>query len=431
MSLAVTKRKVIKEDAHSESEYQVGRVAEVVDQESSGVTRAERAAGRNPACVLFWRNIGPYHLARAAAAQRWLARRDERVVLVELAGREKTRDWRVLDGGDRLEWHTLGPDVDLGHGRAKPHFVQETKALLNQLRPQTVAVAGYNRPEMLCAMKWARRHGATVILMSETKWDDRSRPWWKRIVTSRWLRLVDAVLVSGAASGEYLVALGVPRQKVFRQYGVVDNALFASPRRAPFPKQGDRKLDLPGEYFVACSRLIENRKNLKRLMLAYEAYRSTTKTKPWSLVVCGDGEDRVSLEALVRERGIEGVSMPGFLQVHDLAVCYAGAQCFVHAATNEAWGLVVNEAMAAGLPVLVSRRCGCAYDLVRDGLNGYTFDPNDQTELTRLMCRMSEMDAESRTAMGDASRRIVADWGPDRFAEGLVQAIDSCQAGLP
>ncbi len=98
------------------------------------------------------------------------------------------------------------------------------------------------------------------------------------------------------------------------------------------------------------------------------------------------------------------------------------AGAFVHASTTEQWGLVVNEAMAAGLPVLVSERCGCAPDLVRDGVNGFTFDPYDPGQLADLMLKVSS-DQCDRLAMGRASQEIIKDWGPERFADGLMQAV--------
>jgi glycosyltransferase involved in cell wall biosynthesis len=93
----------------------------------------------------------------------------------------------------------------------------------------------------------------------------------------------------------------------------------------------------------------------------------------------------------------------------------------VHASTTEQWGLVVNEAMAAGLPVLVSNACGCTPELVADGRNGYSFDPFDQKALATLLLRLAADDCD-RQAMGNASREIVKRWSPDTFAEGLVGA---------
>lgn len=85
--------------------------------------------------------------------------------------------------------------------------------------------------------------------------------------------------------------------------------------------------------------------------------------------------------------------------------------------------------MAAGLPVLVSRRCGCAADLVTEGVNGFTFDPLDIDGLAALMQRLAHGDADG-TALGEASRRIIALWGPGRFADGLEQAV-ACALARP
>jgi glycosyltransferase involved in cell wall biosynthesis len=141
-------------------------------------------------------------------------------------------------------------------------------------------------------------------------------------------------------------------------------------------------------------------------------------------VLIGDGALRPRIEAEVQALGLDDViHMPGFKQNHELPAWYGLADAFVHASTTEQWGLVVNEAMASGLPVLVSNRCGCAPDLVQDGGNGFTFDPGDVEELAGLMQRVAAMSDERRRAMGRASERIIADWGPERFADGLMQAV--------
>src|SRR5262249_59830905 len=105
-------------------------------------------------------------------------------------------------------------------------------------------------------------------------------------------------------------------------------------------------------------------------------YRAAAGTAAWKLVLLGEGEQRAKLEGLRDALGLRNdVSMPGFKQYDELPAYYGLASAFVHTSTTEQWGLVVNEAMAAGLPVLVSERCGCGPDLVREGVNGFTFDP--------------------------------------------------------
>jgi glycosyltransferase involved in cell wall biosynthesis len=113
--------------------------------------------------------------------------------------------------------------------------------------------------------------------------------------------------------------------------------------------------------------------------------------------------------------------MPGFKQYSELAPYYGFASAFIHPSTSEPWGLVVNEAMASRLPVLVSERCGCARDLVRTGQNGFTFDPSRPGELSQLMLRISTSPTESER-LGRAGAVLISRWGPERFARGLRNA---------
>jgi glycosyltransferase involved in cell wall biosynthesis len=80
--------------------------------------------------------------------------------------------------------------------------------------------------------------------------------------------------------------------------------------------------------------------------------------------------------------------------------------------------------MASGLPVLVSNRCGCAADLVKKGENGWTFDPSNEEQLADLMMRISS-DEDGRLKMGEKSREIIAEWGPERFASGLKASVEA------
>jgi len=118
------------------------------------------------------------------------------------------------------------------------------------------------------------------------------------------------------------------------------------------------------------------------------------------------------------------------VQYPDLPEFYRVASACILASVSETWGLVVNEAMASGLPVLVSHRCGCVPDLVQEGVNGFTFDPLDMEELTRLMLKVSAP-GFPLPAFGAASREIISRWSARLFAENIWRAAETAIAAPP
>jgi glycosyltransferase involved in cell wall biosynthesis len=262
--------------------------------------------------------------------------------------------------------------------------------------------------------------------MSEsTAWDERRR-WWKERVKQRLVGLCSAALVGGRPHADYLASLGMPRERIFPGYDAVDNGHFTTGADAARHEAAAvrRRLGLPTHYFLASARFIP-KKNLVRLVQGYARYRRAAGAEPWDLVLLGDGQLRPELEKLRADLGLEDHAfLPGFKQYGELPAYYGLAGAFVHASTTEQWGLVVNEAMAGGLPVLVSRRCGCAPDLVREGENGFTFNPHDIEAIAQLLGRVGGGGCD-REAMGRASRRIIARWDPQTFGSNLAKAVEA------
>jgi glycosyltransferase involved in cell wall biosynthesis len=118
----------------------------------------------------------------------------------------------------------------------------------------------------------------------------------------------------------------------------------------------------------------------------------------------------------------------GFQPYARLPIYYGLSEAFVHVSLVEQWGLVINEAAAAGLPLIVSRPCGAASELVEDGANGFLVEPADTSSISAALAAVMQAPVEERGAMGLRSRRIVAEWGPDRFADGLARAADAAMA---
>src|SRR3984893_14157293 len=221
--------------------------------------------------------------------------------------------------------------------------------------------------------------------------------------------------------------LGLPRGWIFFGYDIVDNMHFAhgtAEARADEAAERNR-LALLDRFFLASARFVPN-KNLIGLIDAYAHYRQGAGASACGLVLLGDRAQRAESDARIAAHGIgDHVALPGFKQYGDLPAYYGLAGAFVHVSRVEPWGLVVNEAMAAGLPVVVSSSCGCAPELVTEGKNGFVVEAGDIGILAVRLAELAGMDPNARSEMGERSSEIIAPWSPARFAEGCRATVET------
>jgi 1,2-diacylglycerol 3-alpha-glucosyltransferase len=371
-------------------------------------------------------NFGPYHLARLRALADRLARRGDRLIAYETAATERTYPWRTSRRDEPFEWITLFPDRVL-EDVPRMACAGAMRRALGRDRPDALGIVGYVRPEAMAALAWARRSGRPAILMSESQKIDHPRVWWKEAIKRGRVARFSAALVGGPRHRAYLIDLGIPAGRIALGYNAVDNQRYATraeaARRSPEGRRG-----LPdASYFLAVNRFVPE-KNLPLLIRAFARYRSgTPAAQAWDLVLCGGGPAEPEVDGVLRRSGVaHAIHRPGFLQEEEIARWYAFASAFVHPSAMEPWGLVVNEAAACGLPLLVSDRAGCAETLVPSppGTTGRRFDPAAEDELAAALDWMANLPDDRRTAMGRRAAEIVSQWGPDRFARGAMEALD-------
>lgn len=389
--------------------------------------------------AIIFLSIGPYHAARLRAAAQVCALRQWRVTAIQMVERTSQHPWGTIDNSnDGYAVKTLLAESEndiTDESSLNEKAAKRITAGLNDLRPDAVAIPGWGGELERRALAWTRRNAKIAIAMSESKRDDAKRQWWKeKLKAHLYVRKFDAGLVGGNLHRAYLAELDLPLEKIFIGYDAVDNDYFststgfARTNESRIREQDSRLPSRP--YFLATNRLIK-RKNIKRLVEAYAAYR-TQVTDAWDLVVCGSGEEEESIRRLIAESGLNAnVHLPGFLKYPEVGAWYGLAHAFVHPALQEQWGLVINEACAAGLPILCSRTAGAGHHLVRENVNGLLFDPESREDITRALVVMHSFDEATRQAMGSASQRIVADFSPQRFGEGLVKAVDAASQQHP
>jgi 1,2-diacylglycerol 3-alpha-glucosyltransferase len=371
-----------------------------------------------PAIAVVFHHNGPYHHARLNAAA-------DRLAVTGIEWSAKGYDsWGAADSPARYRKVSLFSEATDQYP-AKAQLRRVFWSALEQANPDVVAVNGWNNFGSLAAADCCVRLGIPMVVMSESARQDEPRTWWKEMIKRRIVDLHSAALVGGQRHAEYLVELGMPRERIFTGYDVVDNKYFRQAAEEIRSRRSEirQKFGLPENYSLASARFVE-KKNLRGLIRAYAKYRQNSEVGgdlPWDLVLLGDGPLREALNSQLSTLNLYGhVHLPGFKQYDELPVYYALAKAFVHPSTTEQWGLVVNEAIASGLPVIVSERCGCVPELVRG--NGFTFDPIDERELPSRLLQIASLSDDERRSLGDASYRIAENFAPEHFGEGLEQA---------
>lgn len=390
-----------------------------------------------------------------------------------------------------------------------------------------VFVPSYSPARYLALSLAAKSLGLRTVMMNESHAGTEKAAGWKKWIKRQIVKQFDAALVGGAPHKRHFGALGIPEEKIFTGYDAVDNDFFAARAdeiRAEAKKnvqcavfsaqeEGAGALSalnsqrsteqnprcaygLPDRYFLSLGRMVE-KKNLATLVSAYAKFCDEWRVAgderegkaPLALVFVGSGELEPQLEAQARSLGLEvvdrraagasesGHSLPaprhkencgavffyGFRQLDENPVFYALAEAFVLPSLYEEWGLVVNEAMACSLPVIVSRTAGCAEDLVpgsgqvtgagwrvahgeatgggdaaatkgadaraarpypEERSNGFIFDPASVEELSESLRRIAEM-GDGRGEMGRKSREIVAYFSCENFARQALAAAEA------
>lgn len=364
--------------------------------------------------VVVWIDWYAYHLARFEGLQAAFGSNGE-VVGLEMVGGIgvhaglKFREERPAG----LPIETLMPDSGW-RDASKLTLSRMLWSRLSELDPEIVLVPGYYTLPAVVAALWARTHGRQSVLMTESTAGDHTRSWWKERIKSGLIRLLfNWAVTGGAAHVRYLRQLHVPADRIARFYDVVGNKAL-SEAAAQLRKGSDAAAnELPVPYFLFVGRLAKE-KNVEGLLRAWTAYREQGGT--WSLVIAGSGPERDSLEAIVSATQYrDDVLFTGHKTSQQLIPFFSFAACFVLPSTREPWGLVVNEAMAAALPVLVSTRCGCAEDLVQQGRNGFVFDPENGAEFVECLWAMERSSPAERAAMGASSAEIINPFSPSNF----------------
>jgi glycosyltransferase involved in cell wall biosynthesis len=322
---------------------------------------------------------------RAPLFDRIAARRDIELTVVYAAHTVAGRTWSV----PLAHPHVFLRGVRVpGARRVVRHDYPLTPGIVRALgdsRPDVVVVSGWSTFASQATVAWCRARRVPYVLQVESH-DLDPRPRWRRAVkdavATRLIRAASSVLAVGSAARESALARGASQVRIFANTIDVDRWIE---RADALPRS-----EHDGVLVLSVGRAVPEK-----------------------------GFDILS--AACAAAGVRLETVTGGLPEDDLARRYGEADVFALLSRHEPWGVVVNEAAASGLPLVLSDRVGAAYDLLRDGENGFLV-PAENVDAAASALRKLAADPKLRRRMGERSRELVRAWNYDASVEAFVAA---------
>ena len=305
----------------------------------------------------------------------------------------------------------------------------EIQSVLKELQIDVVVVNGWVVKTCLQTLKAARRLRIPCVVRGEAN-NLRRRSWWKRVLQGFLVRRYDAVLPIGNANREFYRSHGIAASRMLSTPYCVENERFARAAAERVARRAELRSqwDIPENAicYLYCGKF-EQKKHPVELVNAFLQACQTGResaSRPIHLLLVGDGELRCQCEEIVtRHSSLTALTFTGFLNQTQIVEAYIAADILVLPSdAGETWGLVVNEAMAGGLPAIVCDQVGCASDLIENEVTGWVFESGKWEQLTDLFCRLA-LRSQPISEMAGACRSRVAHYSPEIAASGIYKAV--------
>jgi glycosyltransferase involved in cell wall biosynthesis len=347
-------------------------------------------------------------------------------------GRAIEWDVPLLDG---YRHEFLCPESGNGFVDGRKSFLRGLAGHLWSGHFDVLWIHGFTGWQNILALMIARLASVPVLVRDEATAISRHRhpikASLKRLFFWTLSRMCGGFLAIGTLNRDYYLQNGIDPARVFMVPYAVDNAYFAKLADLATPGRSQLRAELgleEGRPVILFASKFEPRKRAEDLLAAFEVLLSRERKhpKPYLLFI-GDGVQRAELEARAKPLG-DDVRFLGFRNQSELPAFFDLCDVFVLPSVSEPWGLVVNEVMSVGRPIIVSDQVGCAPDLVKDGFNGYVFPAGDRIALADALAEVSDNPALIGS-MGRASKDMIARWSFAEDLDGIRMAIKAVSAG--
>jgi glycosyltransferase involved in cell wall biosynthesis len=333
------------------------------------------------ALVFAWENFGPIHNDRCEALAKYFDGRYS-IIGVEWFKRSHTYDWQP-EASAQFVKHTLFevPPTRLVAWRV---FYRLFTKILAQ-RPRAIFLCHYEEPYVFFCAVALRLMGFKVFIMNNSKFDDYDRNLFREIGKAIMYSPYNGVIAAGERSKDYMRFLGFPERRICMNYNVLSvERIRSAAENDPAPLGAD----FTSRHFTIIARLV-TKKNISLALKAYQLYSQGEQFRR-QLHICGDGPLMRELVEQVSALSItNSVVFHGFLQTNEISRILSSTLALILPSIEEQYGNVVIEALIMGVPVLLSENCGARDLLVRSGVNGFVFEPDNFKGLAYFMTLLS------------------------------------------
>lgn len=343
--------------------------------------------------------------------------------VIHIAETQKDRDWNINLSYLEYPYKILFKD-DLERAN-KILLVKKILKILNKENPDIIYVGGYTGIVYWAALLWGKNKKKRIIIeMNSNKFVAKKRIVPTKILKEIFIKNCDLGLTYGDLSKQYLIELGMQEDQIIIKPNVTNNEWWEKESLKYKMKRDEIIIEkgLKKFNFIYVGRFSKE-KNLFYLLDSFKIAKEKTGDRKWGLLMIGDGPLREKLKEFSEKLNIKDVFFVGFKQKDALPEFLAASDVLILPSLSEPWGMVVNEAMASGLTVFLSNRCGASSEMIRDGENGCIFDPIYKNELVKLIEKTinNELDIEQ---MKTHSREIVDKFTTEYASQMIKEAVN-------
>jgi glycosyltransferase involved in cell wall biosynthesis len=344
--------------------------------------------------LLVWDRIGDYHIARKRALEESFT---GKVYSADLAANDHIYGWETIS--EKTHFPLSQKAI---HSKDLKKRISRLKTLVEEKQITHLAIAGYGRKDYRFIIKLGKRMGCKILVFSESWYKSfKVKEAYKKYFIRRY---IDHLFVSGErASDYYSNYLKIEKSKITKGYSVVDNPHFIE--KAKIQKK---------EKVLLCVARFSEEKNLIRLI---EAFKESSISTNWKLKIIGGGP----LFERLKQVSTSQILLIQWLNYDALPEQYHKSSAFILPSIFEPWGLVVNEAMVAGLPVLFSEELGCLPDLYCN--NGFRFNPHSHQSMVESLNKLHAATDEELERWGENSKERINEFTCKHWANNLLKAF--------